>query len=62
MLALAAIAVAAIVLVFFAIDTLRNDPATFVAIILIGVLAVVFDALVKRGRPVTEPVTATPSS
>jgi L-asparagine transporter-like permease len=49
-LTLAAIAVAAIVFVFFAIDTLRNDPATFVAIVLIGLLAVVLDFLVKRGR------------
>lgn len=48
---LAAIAVAAFVFVFFAIDTLRNDPATFVAIVLIGVLAVVLDATFKRGRP-----------
>jgi amino acid transporter len=48
---LTAIAVSAIVLVFFAVDTLRNDPATFVAIIAITVLAVVFDLIWKRGRP-----------
>ena len=48
---LTAIAASAIVLVFFAVDTLRNDPATFVAIIAITVLAVVFDLLWKRGRP-----------
>jgi amino acid transporter len=47
---LTAIAVSAIVLVFFAVDTLRNDPATFVAIIAITVLAVVFDLIWKRGR------------
>ena len=53
---LAAIAVAALVFVFFAIDTLRNDPATFVAIVLIGLLAVVLDAAFKRGRPAGAPV------
>ena len=47
-IALAAIGVSAIVLGFFAVDTLRNDPATFVAIIAITVLAVVLDTLWKR--------------
>ncbi len=47
-IALAAIGVSAIVLAFFAVDTLRNDPATFVAIIAITVLAVVLDTLWKR--------------
>jgi amino acid transporter len=47
-IALAAIGVSAIVLGFFAVDTLRNDPATFVAIIAITALAVLFDALWKR--------------
>ena len=37
--ALAAIGVSAIVLVFFIVDTLRNEPATFVAILVIVVLA-----------------------
>ena len=48
---LAAIGVTAVVLVFFAVDTARNDPATFAAIMGIVVLAVVFDFLQKRGRP-----------
>ena len=61
-IAIAAIAVSAIVLVFFAVDTLRNDPATFVAILLIGVLAVVLDAWVKRGRPVAGTVKETGSA
>jgi amino acid transporter len=52
-LTLAAIAVAALVFVFFVIDTLRNDPATFVAIMLIGLLAVVLDAVFKRGGRVS---------
>ena len=49
-IALAAIGVSAIVLGFFAVDTLRNDPATFVAIIAITVLAVVLDALWKHTK------------
>lgn len=48
---LAAIAATAVVLVFFAIDTLRNAPETFVAIVGIAVLAVVLDAAWKRARP-----------
>ena len=47
-IAVAAIGVSAIVLGFFAVDTLRNDPATFVAIIAITALAVVLDTLWKR--------------
>ena len=49
-IAVAAIVVSVIVLVFFAADTLRNDPATFVAIVALVVLAVVLDALWKRRR------------
>jgi amino acid transporter len=40
----------AIVLVFFAVDTLRNAPETFVAIVVIAVLAVVLDFVWKRVR------------
>ena len=40
----------AIVLVFFAIDTLRNAPETFAAIVAIALLAVVLDVLWKRMR------------
>ena len=61
-IALAAIAVSAIVFVFFMVDTLRNDPATFVAIVAIGLLAVVLEAGVKRGRPVAGTVTETGSA
>jgi O-antigen/teichoic acid export membrane protein len=50
LIAVAAIVVSVIVLVFFAADTLRNDPATFVAIVALVVLAVVLDALWKRRR------------
>ena len=45
-----AIAVTAIVLGFFAVDTLQNAPETFVAIIGIGLLSVVLDAIVRHGR------------
>jgi amino acid transporter len=47
---LTAIAVTVIVLVFFAIDTLRNAPETFVAIVVIAILAVALDAVWKRTR------------
>ena len=47
---LIAIAATATVLVFFAIDTLRNAPETFAAIIALAVLAIVLDAVWKRSR------------
>jgi amino acid transporter len=47
---LTAIAATAIVLVFFAVDTLRNAPETFVAIVVITLLAVVLDLVWKRVR------------
>jgi amino acid transporter len=49
-IAIAAIGVSAIVLLFFAVDTLRNDPATFIATLAIGLLAVVLDLIWKRRR------------
>ena len=48
---LAAIAATAVVLAFFAVDTLRNAPETFAAIVGIALLAVVLDAVWKRVRP-----------
>jgi amino acid transporter len=56
---LAAIAVTAVVLVFFAIDTVRNAPETFSAIIGIAALAVVLDLVWKRVRP-SEPTASNP--
>jgi hypothetical protein len=53
-IAVAAIGVSAIVLVFFAVDTLRNDPATFVATLAIVLLAVVLDLVWKRHRAAGE--------
>ena len=47
---LAAIAATVVVLVFFAIDTLRNAPETFVAIVAIALLAVLLDLVWKRVR------------
>lgn len=43
-------AATAIVLVFFAIDTLRNAPETFVAVVAIAALALVLDLVWKRVR------------
>jgi amino acid transporter len=43
-----ALALIAVVLGFFAVDTVRNAPETFVAIVGIGLLAVVLDALFRR--------------
>jgi amino acid transporter len=55
-------AATAIVLVFFGIDTLRNDPETFVAIVGVAALAVVLDLVWKRIRgPRHEPATASDS-
>ena len=45
---LVATAATAVVLVFFAVDTLRNAPETFLAIIAIALLAVVLDLVWKR--------------
>jgi amino acid transporter len=39
-----------VVLAFFAVDTLRNAPQTFAAIVVIAVFAVVIDAIWKRAR------------
>jgi hypothetical protein len=47
---LAAIAVTAIVLAFFAVDTLRNAPETFTAIVGIALLSVLLDFVWKRAR------------
>ncbi len=54
---LTAIAATAVVLVFFAIDTLRNAPETFTAIVAIALLAIILDAVWKhiRGPHTTPP-------
>jgi amino acid transporter len=53
---LAAIGLTGLVLVFFAVDTARNSPETFSAIIVITVLAVVLDLVWKRVAPEPPPV------
>lgn len=65
---LAALAATGVVLVFFAVDTARNAPETFAAIVAIGVLSVVLDLVWKHMRgpgagPSTgeAPVTPSPS-
>ena len=50
MIGLAAL-VTAVVLVAFSVDTVRNAPQTFVAMLAIGVLAVILDALWRARRP-----------
>jgi amino acid transporter len=53
---IAAFSLTAVVLGFFAVDTLQNEPATFVAIIALGVLSIVLDAIVRHGhRPKPSP-------
>ena len=47
---LAAIAVTAVVLAFFAVDILRNAPETFIAIVAITLLSVALDLVWKRAR------------
>jgi amino acid transporter len=48
-------AVTIVVLAFFAVDTLRNAPETFTAIVAIGLLAIVLDTVWKRFRGSAEP-------
>ena len=45
-----ALAVTVAVLGFFAVDTLQTAPETFGAIIAIGLLSIILDALVRRGQ------------
>jgi amino acid transporter len=49
-LILLAVALVAIVLGFFAVDTYQNAPATFGAILGLGVLAVILDAVFRRSQ------------
>ena len=54
---LAAITVTAVVLAFFAVDTLRNAPETFTAIIAIGLLSIILDFIWKRSAPARTAIT-----
>ena len=53
-------AATAIVLAFFAVDTLRNAPETFVAIVAIAALAVLLDAVWKHVRKEPPSTTGAP--
>jgi hypothetical protein len=54
---LSGIAATLVVLAFFVVDTFRNAPQTFTAIVVIAALAVGLDALWKwrRGAPAADP-------
>jgi amino acid transporter len=56
---LAAIGATAVVLAFFAVDTLRNAPETFAAIIAITILSIVLDFVWKRARGPIAPEAST---
>jgi peptidoglycan/LPS O-acetylase OafA/YrhL len=60
-LVVAAVGVVAIVLAFFAVDTVRNDPWAFVAIVAIGLLSVVLDAVFRRPTARSSAVDITPT-
>jgi amino acid transporter len=63
LIVLLAIGVTGLVLAFFIVDTLRNAPQTFVAILAIGLLAIVLDVIWNRMRPATDaPAQLTPSA
>ena len=61
-LAIAAVGVSAIVLVFFMVDTVRNEPETFAAILLIMALAVMFDTLWKWRHPLPDSTASPPAA
>jgi hypothetical protein len=46
-----AVVVIAVVLAFFAVDTIGNDLGSFIAIVLIAVGAIVLDALFRHPPP-----------
>jgi amino acid transporter len=52
---LTAIAVIAVVLGFFLVDTIRNSPETFGAMIGVGIVAIVLDQLFRRSAPEASP-------
>jgi amino acid transporter len=57
---LLALAATAVVLVFFGVDTLRNAPETFAAIVAIAGLSVILDLVWKRARGPVPPADAAP--
>jgi amino acid transporter len=59
-LILVGVAVTLVVLAFFAVDTVRNSPETFAAMVVVAALAVILDLVWKRVRG--EPAAATPAA
>lgn len=57
-LILVGIAATLVVLAFFVVDTFRNAPQTFTAIVVVGGLAIVLDLVWKRVRGEAPPVTS----
>jgi amino acid transporter len=57
-LILVGIAATLVVLAFFVVDTFRNAPQTFTAIVVVGCLAIVLDLVWKRVRGEAPPVTS----
>jgi amino acid transporter len=62
LIVLVAMAATAVVLVFFSIDTLRNAPQTFTAIVAIALLSVVLDIVWKRARGKSDTHSDAPAS
>jgi hypothetical protein len=48
-------AVIAVVLGFFLVDTVRNAPETFIAMVGVGIVAIVLDQLCRRPAPDAPP-------
>jgi hypothetical protein len=55
---LVGIAATLVVLAFFVVDTFRNAPQTFTAIVIIAALAVALDVVWKRARGPLPPIEA----
>ena len=51
-----------VVLAFFVVDTFRNAPQTFTAIVVIALLAVILDVIWKRARGDQRPMSEAPAS
>jgi len=55
LIVIAAVAVIAVVLGFFLVDTVRNAPETFIAMVGVGIVAIVLDQLCRRPAPDAPP-------
>jgi len=61
-LILIGIVVTLVVLAFFAVDTVRNAPETFAAMVVVAALAVILDLVWKRVRGEPPPAAAAPGA